>query len=76
MKEVTLDNITKEDIIVMAKTIQQYEQLVKDQQGYILQLQTQLRQRTGQLANAKSKIVPLSNQGFTNFLEVEGKLDL
>ena len=42
MKEVTLDNITKEDIIAMAQYIQQMEQLNKDQRGYILQLQQQL----------------------------------
>ena len=42
MKEVTLDNIEKEDIIAMANYIQQLEQVNKDQGGYILQLQQQL----------------------------------
>ena len=41
-KEVTLDTIEKEDILEMAKYIQQLEQLTKDQRGYILQLQQQL----------------------------------
>ena len=42
MKEVTLDNIEKEDIIAMANYIKQLEQTNKDQGGYILQLQQQL----------------------------------
>lgn len=71
MKEVTLDNITKEDIIVMAKTIQQYEQLVKEQQGYIIQLQTQLKQRGYQLKQTKAELGSIGN-----FIEVESKLDL
>ncbi len=41
-KEVTLDTIEKEDILEMAKYIQQLEQLTKDQRGYIIQLQQQL----------------------------------
>lgn len=42
MAEIKLDTITKEEIIEMAKYIQQLEQLSKDQRGYILQLQQQL----------------------------------
>ena len=42
MKEVTIDNISKEEIVEMAQYIQQLEQLSKDQRGYILQLQQQL----------------------------------
>ena len=42
MAEIKLDTITKEEIIEMAKYIQQLEQLSKDQRGYIFQLQQQL----------------------------------
>jgi len=50
MKEITLDNITKEEIVEMAQYIQQLEQLSKDQGGYILQLQQQLTNAGKRLA--------------------------
>ena len=53
MKEVTLDNITKEEIVEMAQYIQQLEQLSKDQRGYILQLQQQLTNVGKKMAEVK-----------------------
>ncbi len=58
-KEVTLDNISKEDIVEMAKYIQQLEQLSKDQRGYILQLQKQL-------SNAGKKLAQFHQQQHSN----------
>jgi len=52
-KEVTLDTIEKEDILEMAKYIQQLEQLTKDQRGYILQLQQQLTNVGKRIQQAK-----------------------
>lgn len=54
VKEVTLDNIEKEDILQMAKYIQQLEQLTKDQRGYILQLQQQLLNAGKKMQEQKS----------------------
>ena len=71
VKEVTLDNITKEDIIVMAKTIQQYEELIKAQKGYIIQLQTQLSQRSQQLARAH-----IDRNDVSRFVEIQSDLEL
>ena len=70
-REVTLDNITKEDILAMAQTIQQYEQLIKAQKGYIIQLETQLGQRNKQVRDLKSQ-----QDTITNFIEVEANLDI
>lgn len=53
MKEITLDNITKEEIVEMAQYIQQLEQLSKDQRGYILQLQQQLTNVGKKMAEVK-----------------------
>ena len=53
MKEITLDNITKEQIVEMAQYIQQLEQLSKDQRGYILQLQQQLTNVGKKMAEVK-----------------------
>jgi flagellar biosynthesis chaperone FliJ len=71
MAKITLETISKEEIIQMAQYIQQLEQLTKDQKGYIIQLQAQLMQRGKQLANAKQQIPTL-----TNFIEVEAKIEL
>lgn len=71
MAQLTLDTISKEEIIHMAKYIQQLEQLTKDQKGYIIQLQAQLIQRGKQLTNAKQQIPAL-----TNFITVEGKIEI
>ena len=71
MAQLTLDTISKEEIIHMAKYIQQLEQLTKDQKGYIIQLQAQLIQRGKQLTNAKQQIPAL-----TNFITVESKIEL
>jgi aminoglycoside phosphotransferase family enzyme len=49
-KEITIDTITKEEIVEMAQYIQQLEQLSKDQRGYILQLQQQLTNAGKKLA--------------------------
>ena len=71
MKEVTLDNIQKEDIIAMANYIQQLEQVNKDQGGYILQLQTQLTnlgKRFKQLQQTQG------SDSVTTFVEVETEL--
>ncbi len=56
-KKITLDNIQNEDIIQMAKYIQNLEQMNKDQYGYILQLQTQLK-------NARKKLKELHQYDF------------
>lgn len=71
MKEVTLDNIQKEDIIAMANYIQQLEQVNKDQGGYIIQLQTQLTnlgKRFKQLQQTQG------SDSVTTFVEVENEL--
>ncbi len=70
-KEVTLDTIEKEDILQMARYIQQLEQLTKDQRGYIIQLQTQL-------TNIGKKIRDGQKQqgNTTTFVVQEGGLDL
>ena len=75
-KEVTLDTITKEDIIQMAKYIQQLEQLNKDQGGYILQLQQQLTNAGKNLKKFHEMYKQQSGGGISTFIEVEGKLDL
>ena len=49
-KEITIDTITKEEIVEMAQYIQQLEQLSKDKRGYILQLQQQLTNAGKKLA--------------------------
>lgn len=67
VKEVTLDNIEKEDILQMAKYIQQLEQLTKDQRGYILQLQQQL-------LNAGKKIQQQKSD--TEFIVQSASIDL
>jgi hypothetical protein len=72
-REITLDNITKEEILLMAKTIQKYEQLIKDQRGYIIQLQTQLNQRRREVAGLKQTMV---NEDITTFEVQDGKLEL
>ena len=59
MKEVTIENISKEEIVEMAKYIQQLEQLSKDQRGYILQLQKQL-------SNAGKKLAQFHQQQHSN----------
>lgn len=70
-KEVTLDTIEKEDILQMARYIQQLEQLTKDQRGYIIQLQTQL-------TNIGKKIRDGQKQqgNIQTFVTQEGGLDL
>ncbi len=70
-KEVTLDTIEKEDILQMARYIQQLEQLTKDQRGYIIQLQTQL-------TNIGKKIRDGQKQqgNIHTFVTQEGGLDL
>ena len=55
MAEITLDTITKDEIIQMAKYIQELEQINKDQKGYILQLQKQL-------SNAGKRLAQMSKQ--------------
>lgn len=55
MAEITLDTITKDEIIQMAKYIQELEQMSKDQRGYILQLQKQL-------SNAGKRLAQMSKQ--------------
>lgn len=52
-KEVTLDNIEKEDILQMARYIQELEQMNKDQAGYILQLQQQLTNLGKRISDAR-----------------------
>ena len=76
-KEVTLDNIEKEDIIAMAEYIQQLEQLNKDQRGYILQLQQQLTNAGKKLSEFHQLFKQHNpNSTITTFVEVESKLDL
>lgn len=73
MAEITLDNISKEEIIQMAKYIQQLEQITSDQKGYIIQLQAQLMQRGKQLNQMRRvQAEPAINQ----FINVEAKLEL
>jgi len=72
-REITLDNITKEEILLMAQTIQKYEQLIKDQRGYIIQLQTQLNQRRREVAGLKQTMV---NEDITTFEVQDGTLEL
>ena len=69
VKEVTLDNIEKEDILQMAKYIQQLEQLTKDQRGYIIQLQQQL-------LNAGKKIQQQKPTTNSQFIVQSASLDL
>lgn len=77
MKEVTLDNITKEDIIAMAQYIQQLEQLNKDQKGYILQLQKQLSNAGKRLSEFHKLYKTNTNpNNIETFVEIEGKLEL
>ena len=71
-KEVTLDTIEKEDILQMAKYIQQLEQLTKDQRGYILQLQQQLQNVGKRMQQAKRH----SESNTETFIVQEAKLDL
>ena len=73
MKEVTLDNIEKEDILAMANYIQQLEQRNKDQYGYILQLQTQL---TNLGKRFKQFQQSQGSDTITTFEVVDGNLDL
>ena len=75
-KEVTLDTITKEDIIEMAKYIQQLEQLNKDQAGYILQLQQQLTNAGKNLKKFHEMYREKNGGNISTFIEVEGKLEL
>lgn len=75
-KEVTLDNIEKEDILAMAQYIQQLEQLNKDQAGYILQLQQQLSNAGKKLQQFHQMYQQQNGTTITTFTEVEGKLDL
>ena len=75
MKEVTLDNIEKEDILAMAEYIQQLEQLNKDQRGYILQLQQQLT-NAGKKLSEFHQMYQQQQNNVTTFVEVTGKLDL
>ena len=76
MKEVTLENITNEDILAMAQYIQQLEQLNKDQGGYILQLQQQLT-NAGRKLKEFHELYKQQNGGtITTFVEVEANLDL
>ena len=75
MKEVTLDNIEKEDILQMAKYIQELEQLNKDQRGYILQLQQQLT-NAGKKLQQFHQMYQQQTNNINTFVEVEGKLDL
>lgn len=74
IKEVTLDNIQKEDILAMAEYIQQLEQLNKDQRGYILQLQQQLT-NAGKKLSEFHKMAQQQNK-ITTIVEVDSKLDL
>ena len=70
----TADDITREEIIQLAQWAQQLEQLVKDQKGYIIQLQTQLQQRNHQLQQTQAALHQSNN--VETFIEVEGKLEL
>ena len=73
MKEVTLDNIEKEDILAMAQYIQELEQMNKDQGGYIIQLQQQLTnfgKRFKEMQQARG------SDSITTFVEVNGELEL
>jgi hypothetical protein len=76
MKEVTLDNIEKEDILAMAEYIQQLEQLNKDQRGYILQLQQQLTNAGKKLQQFHQMYKQDNGSTITTFMEVDAKLDL
>ena len=75
VKEVTLDNIEKEDILAMAQYIQQLEQLNKDQRGYILQLQQQL-QNAGKKLSEFHQMYQQQNNNITTFVSVDSKLEL
>ena len=75
VKEVTLDNIEKEDILAMAQYIQQLEQLNKDQRGYILQLQQQL-QNSGKKLSEFHQMYQQQNNNITTFVSVDSKLEL
>ena len=71
-KEVTLDNIEKEDILQMARYIQQLEQLSKDQRGYIIQLQQQLQNVGKRMQQARHQ----AESNTETFIVQEAKLDL
>jgi len=70
-KEVTLDTIEKEDILQMARYIQQLEQLTKDQRGYIIQLQTQLTNIGKKIRDGQKQ-----QSNIQTFVTQEGGLDL
>ena len=73
VKEVTLDTIEKEDILEMAKYIQQLEQLTKDQRGYIIQLQQQLTNVGKRIQQAQHQ----ANNPYTETIVVQdAKLEL
>ena len=55
------------------KTIQQMEQLINEQRGYIIQLQTMIQQRNSQLKQAVQPSVGINTN---NFISVEGTIDL
>ena len=74
-KEVTLDNIEKEDILQMAKYIQELEQLNKDQRGYILQLQQQLT-NAGKKLSEFHRMYQEQTNNISTFVEVKGDLEL
>jgi flagellar biosynthesis chaperone FliJ len=75
MEKITLETITPEQIVEMAKYIQQLEGVIKDQRGYIIQLETMIQQRNSQLKQANQQI---GSQGiYTRFDVVEEtKLDI
>lgn len=73
MKEVTLDNIEKEDIIAMANYIQQLEQVNKDQGGYILQLQQQLTNLGKRFKEIQQS---RGSDTIATFVEVKGDLEV
>jgi hypothetical protein len=70
-KKITLDNIQNEDIIQMAKYIQNLEQMNKDQYGYILQLQTQLKNAGKKLKEFHQYYSQQENNSYTVFTPIE-----
>ena len=74
MEQITLENITKDQIVEMAKYIQQLETSLKEHKGYIMQLETMIQQRNSQLKKA-NELQP-SIGVYTRFEEVKSNIDL
>lgn len=70
-RKIDPNNVSKEDVLAMAQYIQTLEQMLKDQKGYIIQLETMIQQRNSQLRQQQQ-----INNDINNAVEVKATLDL